>query len=120
MKTIFTYIPIISLLLVLYALEDSILKWMLLIICALLVVLAKYIRTKMKADEIEFDDRVNANISKWSLRSVYLLNAFLVLLLVLDARRLLTINLNNEMLLLYLLLTLYVPFYIVPLIVKKF
>ena len=65
----------------LFILEDSFFKWVILGVVAILSIFAKYKRVKMQQEEIEFDDRVNNNILKWSLRSMFLLNALLIAIL---------------------------------------
>lgn len=120
MKILFTYLPVLSFIFVLFLLDDGILKWALLGFGVVLVALAKMLRVRMKEEEVEFDDRVNANIAKWSLRSIYLLNFILIMLLCLEAASPAAIGLGKETILIYLLATLFIPFYIIPAIVKKF
>jgi hypothetical protein len=120
MRILFTYLPVLSFILVLYLLDGGILKWILLGLGIVLVALAKYMRVRMKEEEVEFDDRVNANIAKWSLRSIYLLNFILIVLLCLEALIPAAIGLGKETILIYLLATLFIPFYIIPVIVKKY
>lgn len=119
MNKLFTYIPIGLLVLVSFGLESSGVKWLLLGIAAIAIVFAKYFRVHMQDEDIEFDERVNANISKWSLRTMILLNAVLILVLLINSKGLLPVELDLKMLLIYLLLTLFIPFYIVPTIIKK-
>ena len=119
MNKMFTYLPFILLFLVLFGLESSGLKLVLLGLLAIVSVFVKYFRVHMQDEDIEFDDRVNANISKWSLRTMIVLNALLILFIFTIYRGLLPIELDLQMLLVYLLLTLYLPFYIVPMILKK-
>ena len=119
MNKLFTYIPIGLLVLVLFGLESSLLKWLLIGIAAVLVAFAKYYRVQMQDEDIEFDERVNANISKWSLRTMIVLNALLILVLFSIHKGLLPMELDIQLLLIYLLLTLFIPFYVVPTIIKK-
>ncbi|WP_397538045.1 hypothetical protein [Rummeliibacillus pycnus] len=120
MTKLFTYIPILFFIIVLEFLDNSLIKWVLLggIVC--LIVFAKYKRSNMQKEEIEFDDRVNANISKWSLRCMFLLNALLVIILFIDNQGFLKIEFEVDLILLYLLSTLFIPFYIVPAIIKHY
>ena len=120
MIKLFTYVPILCFIIVLAFLDSSFIKWILLggIVC--LIVFAKYKRSKMQKEEIEFDDRVNANISKWSLRSMFLLNTLLIIILFIDNQGILKMEFDMEMILLYLLSTLFIPFYIVPAIIKHY
>ncbi|MFJ7734903.1 hypothetical protein ACIQ2D_01075 [Lysinibacillus sp. NPDC097287] len=119
MNKLFTYIPIGLLVLVLFGLESSLLKWLLLGIAAVMIVFAKYFRVQMQDEDIEFDERVNANISKWSLRTMIVLNALLILVLFTVYKGLLPMELDIQLLLMYLLLSLFLPFYVVPAIIKK-
>ncbi|MGG0658223.1 hypothetical protein [Rummeliibacillus pycnus] len=120
MTKLFTYIPILFFIIVLAFLNNSFIKWVLLggIVC--LIVFAKYKRSNMQKEEIEFDDRVNANISKWSLRCMFLLNALLIIILFIDNQGILKMEYDVDMILLYLLSTLFIPFYIVPAIIKHY
>lgn len=118
MKSLFTYLPIAGLLIILFGMEETGAKLFLLVIAIILIVLAKYVRSKRKDEDIEFDDRVNANITKWSLRIVYVMNSALFLLLVFDSKGILDIS--NHFILIYLVLSLFIPFYVTPSILKKF
>ncbi|MEO4055646.1 hypothetical protein [Solibacillus sp. CAU 1738] len=120
MSKLFTYVPLVCFLIVLYVLDSIMLKGILLGIIAPLLFLAKYKRVQMQKEEIEFDDRVNANISKWSLRSLFGLNAVMLLLIATNQQGMFDFNINQEMVLLYLVLTLFIPFYVVPAIVKQY
>ncbi|EAR64910.1 hypothetical protein B14911_19515 [Bacillus sp. NRRL B-14911] len=119
MRILFTYLPVLSFVFVLFLMDDGIFKWTLLVCGIVLVALAKMLRVRMKEEEVEFDDRVNANIAKWSLRSIYLLNFILIVLLCLETASSAAIGLDKETILIYLLATLFIPFYIIPAIVKK-
>ncbi|MCD7034135.1 hypothetical protein LRR81_07805 [Metabacillus sp. GX 13764] len=120
MSKLFTYFPILCFLIILFTLDQSVLKVVLFVIIAILVIIAKYFRKRMDEEEVEYDDRVNANITKWSLRSVYIMNALLFLLFITEKNGLLSLPLNTSFVLIYLLLTLFIPFYIIPSIIKKF
>ena len=118
MKSLFTYFPIACLLIILFGMEGSGAKLFLIVIATILIALAKYVRSNRKVEDIEFDDRVNANITKWSLRIVYVMNLVLFLLLVFESKGILDIS--NHFILIYLVLTLFIPFYVTPTILKKF
>ena len=118
MTRVFTYLPMIGMLLVLFFMEESVLRWVLLVLSIILIVFAKFVRTKQDQDEVEYDDRVNANITKWSLRLMFVFNAVLMLLLLIDSNEILDLSMN--FVLIYLALTLFIPFYIAPLIIKRF
>lgn len=120
MKGLFTYLPAAGLLLILLILEDSILKWVAIVAGAALIAMAKWQRSKMKEEEIEYDDRVNANITKWSLRTLFVMNALLLAWLALDHWAALPVELSADTLTVYVLISLFVPFYIIPAIVKQF
>ena len=118
MKSLFTYFPIACLLIILFGMEGTGAKLFLIVIATILIALAKYVRSKRKVEDIEFDDRVNANITKWSLRIVYVMNSVLFLLLVFESKGFLDIS--NHFILIYLVLSLFIPFYVTPFILKKF
>lgn len=120
MSKLFTYIPIFCFLIVLYFVEHSLTKGVLLAGVICLIVFAKIKRSQLQKDDIEYDDRVNANISKWSLRIVFLLNACLILILFIDKQDIVTLKMSIDMILIYLLITLCIPFYIVPTILKRY
>ncbi|WP_153733292.1 hypothetical protein [Sporosarcina obsidiansis] len=120
MIKLFTYVPILCFIFVLSFLDTSLMKLLLLAGIVCLIIFAKHQRSKIQQEDIEFDDRVNANISKWSLRSMFLLNTLLILILFIDNQGILKLEFNMEMILLYLLLTLFIPFYIVPAIIKHY
>lgn len=87
---------------------------------AVLIAVAKWQRSKMKEEEIQYDDRVNANITKWSLRTLFVMNALLLAWLALDIQGTLPVDLSSATLFVYVLISLFVPFYIIPAIVKQF
>ena len=118
MKSLFTYFPIACLLIILIGMEDRFEKLVLIVIAAILIALAKYVRSKRDNEDIEFDDRVNANITKWSLRIVYVMNSALFILLVFESNGILDISIH--FILIYLVLSLFIPFYVTPSILKKF
>ena len=120
MTRVFTYFPVIGLLLVLFFLQESVLKWALIIFLAGLIVWAKYVRSKQEWDEVEYDDRVNANLTKWSLRLMFVFNSVLLLLLLAKSNGLFGLDIGMDFMVLYLVLTLFIPFYIAPIIIKRF
>ncbi|WP_339176090.1 hypothetical protein MKY51_06805 [Solibacillus sp. FSL R5-0691] len=120
MKKTFTYIPVLCCIGVILFIESTLLKWILLVGIGCLMVLAKYRRSKLMNDEFEFDDRVNANITKWSLRSMFILNTMLIMILVIGSQGVLEWAINIEWILIYLIVTLCIPFYIVPAVIKNF
>ncbi|MDM5227590.1 hypothetical protein QUF73_15520 [Cytobacillus sp. NJ13] len=81
----------------------------------------KWIRIKRKEakEELEYDERVNLNILQSSL---YVYSGSLVLLLsylIVSSQILNNISINIELLTLYLAITLFLGFYIVPSIIKR-
>ncbi|KSU89172.1 hypothetical protein AS180_04035 [Priestia veravalensis] len=120
MSKLFTYFPLICFLIILLGLEESVMKWALLVFMAIGILIAKNSRKNMQSEEVEYDDRVNSNITKWSLRTMYVMNALLFIMLVLENYHISLIKLNINFILIYLLITLFIPFYIIPLIIKKF
>ncbi|MFC7366261.1 MULTISPECIES: hypothetical protein [Bhargavaea] len=120
MKLLFTYLPALGLLLLLLILENLILKWTAIVAGAVLIAAAKWQRSKMKEEEIEYDDRVNGNITKWSLRTLFVMNALLLAMLALDNWGTVPVELSSDTLFVYVLISLFVPFYIIPAIVKRF
>ncbi|MEK4699460.1 hypothetical protein MKX47_07660 [Solibacillus sp. FSL R7-0668] len=119
MTKIFTYIPLVCFLLVFFLMEAMLLKGLLLILMIVLIIFAKYKRSQFEED-VEFDDRVNANITKWSLRTIFILNTVLLALLLLESQGVALLDMNMNYMIAYLLVTLCVPFYIVPAIVKRY
>lgn len=120
MSKLFTYVPIIFFILIILFIDNSFIKWLFIPLILILIIFNKYNRSKIEKEEIEYDDRVNANISKWSLRSMFVLNTVLTLILFLVKQNIIKIDLDIELILLYLLMTLFIPFYIVPAIIKQF
>lgn len=120
MKKLFTYVPIICLIMVILFIDSTWMKGILLVGISVLIVFAKFKRNKLQQEEIVTDDRVNANISKWSLRSMFGLNTLLIVILFVDNQGIFKLNFNMEMILVYLLITLCIPFYIVPAVLKHY
>jgi hypothetical protein len=52
MKSLFTYFPIACLLIILFGMEETGAKLFLIVIATILIVLAKYVRSKRKDDEV--------------------------------------------------------------------
>lgn len=120
MSKLLSYIPLVVLLLAVILLDSSLLKWGLCALLATLVVVSKLWRTKTASSEIEYDERVQANVQVWSTRLLFLMNAVLVLWLLGVSQGLVAVELNLELVIGYLLISLFVPFYVVPLVVKRF
>lgn len=120
MNKLFTYIPPILLLLVILLMDSLLIKLIMISLLICLTIYSKYRRSKLEREEVEYDDRVNINISKWSLRIIFTLNTLLILALFLINQNIIKIDLSTEFILFYLLITLFVPFYIVPAIIKHF
>ncbi|MEH6986534.1 hypothetical protein [Cytobacillus firmus] len=81
----------------------------------------KWLRIKRKEakEELEYDERVNLNILQCSL---YVYSGALVLLLsylIISSQILHNISINIELLIWYLVITLFLGFYIVPVIIKR-
>lgn len=120
MKKVFAYVPVLLLLLVLLLMDQSVMKWFLLVSISCLVAYSKYKRNKIQKEEIEYDDRVNANITRWSLRLMFAFNTMLIIILLIGHQEMLKVDFNIEMILGYLLLTLFIPFYVAPAIIKRY
>lgn len=120
MKNLFTYVPIVCLLMIIYFIDDASTRLILLVGMGVLAVFAKFKRSKLQEEDIVTDDRVNANISKWSLRIMFILNTLLIVILFIDNQGIFQLNFSMEMILVYLLMTLCIPFYIVPTVSKYY
>lgn len=120
MSKVFTYFPLICLPLILFTLEESVIKWVLLVLIAVGILIAKKLRKNIQSEEVEYDDRINANITKWSLRFMFIMNALLFIMLVMEINDVSPIDFDANFILSYLLISLFIPFYIVPSIIKKF
>ncbi|XBH23073.1 hypothetical protein V5R04_07660 [Jonesiaceae bacterium BS-20] len=81
---------------------------------------SKLWRVKTASLAIEYDERVNANIQAWSVRTLFVMNAVLVLGLLLASQSSVEVELNVQLIIGYLLVSLFVPFYVVPMVVKRF
>lgn len=120
MKKAFTYLPVLIFIILLIFMENSLLKGLLSGVVIVLIVVAKYKRNKISVEYTEFDDRVIINISKWSLRFMFLSNFLLILILTFVSQGNMDKSKYIDLILFYLLLTLFIPFYIIPTIVKKY
>lgn len=116
MKKTFTYLPVLIFIIILIFIENSLLKGILSGVVIFLIAVSKYKRSKINEEYIEFDDRVNINISKWSLRFMFLSNLLLTLFLIFASQG----SIDKDFIIFYLLLTLFIPFYIIPTIIKKY
>lgn len=120
MKKLFTYLPVLVFIIILIFIENLPLKAFLSIGVISLMIAAKYKRSKLNQEDIEFDDRVNANISKWSLRFIFFANLLLVFILIFFNHIAVGKTLYLEFVIVYLLFTLFIPFYIIPTIIKQY
>lgn len=120
MKKILTYVPAIAFTAIVFRLEQS--KWLFLfvLIFAGLMVFAKYRRKQLNEGTIAYDERIHTNITKWSLRSMYGLNVLLLLILLLKEQQVLTFAFPLSSVIIYLLISLFIPFYCIPMIIKYF
>ncbi|MEM5568998.1 hypothetical protein AAF695_09670 [Aerococcus viridans] len=118
MKKTFTYLPVLIFIIILIFIENSLLKGILSGVVIFLIAVSKYKRSKINEEYIEFDDRVNINISKWSLRFMFLSNLLLTLFLIFASAS--QGSIDKDFIIFYLLLTLFIPFYIIPTIIKKY
>lgn len=116
MKKTFTYLPVLIFIIILIFIKNSLLKSILSGVVIFLIAVSKYKRSKINEEYIEFDDRVNINISKWSLRFMFLSNLLLTLFLIFASQG----SIDKDFIIFYLLLTLFIPFYIIPTIIKKY
>lgn len=120
MKKSLTYVPVLLFLFILFMMKENIFTTILLIGIASLMILAKYQRQEIKKEENEYDDRVNQNITKWSLRSLYACNSLLILTLFLQQQEIIHVPIQMEGLILFLIISLCLPFYLIPAIIKHF
>lgn len=97
MKNLFTYVPIVCLLMIIYFIDDASTRLILLVGMGVLAVFAKFKRSKLQEEDIVTDDRVNANISKWSLRIMFILNTLLIVILFIDNQGIFQLNFSMEM-----------------------
>lgn len=64
--------------------------------------------------------RSGADCCRQGLRTLYVMNALLLAWLALDIQGVLSVELSADTLFVYVLISLFVPFYIIPAIVKRF
>ena len=69
MKKTLTYVPIILIVITLRFVGDSLLAKIFLGFLLAIAVFAKYIRNQLSEQEVEYDERIEANITKWSLKT---------------------------------------------------
>lgn len=81
----------------------------------------KWIRIKKQEanDEIEFDERVNNNIKKYSLQAFSICNLLLLVYLLFSSQILKTDKIDVNYLILYLSTTFVFAFYIIPALASK-
>lgn len=120
MKKLFTYIPVAIFVMVLIFLDDPLLKNLLAVALIFLIIISKYTRNKISQEEIEFDDRVNTNITKWSLKFMFFSNLLLILILLFTNQSIIEVGKYIDFIIFYLVLTLSVPFYLLPTIIKRY
>lgn len=120
MKNLLYYVPSLLTVLVIFLLEESLMKWILLSVLALSVVISKFKRSKLSSDEVEYDERVNTNIRYWSFGFLAITNVLLIVYLLLVSQSFISEWMTIEYMMIYLSVSLLVSFYIVPSVVKKF
>lgn len=119
MKRVTIYTFIIFLFILVYFVNNLYLKVVLLIAASLLILITKYISNKSTPKtEIFFDERIEFNIYKWSTKILCVLNFFLFLALFLSDQFDFIPEFSTELFLVYLLISMCFPFYILPTILK--
>ena len=101
-------------------LEEGLAKWLLLAVLILSVVIAKYKRSMLVSEEVEYDDRVNTNIRYWSFGFLVTMNALLIVYLMLVSRSVINELISTDYMMIYLSVTLLIALYVVPSIAKRF
>ncbi|KAB8133617.1 hypothetical protein F9U64_11970 [Gracilibacillus oryzae] len=114
------YLPALLTLAVIIVVDESWLKVLLLIVLSATVIVSKYKRRQLSSNEIEYDERVNTNIQKYSFGFMVIMNALLICYFILVSKFGMNEWLTNDLLLVYLSTTLIIPIYIIPSIAKKF
>lgn len=114
------YLPALLTLIVVVVVEESWLKILLLLALSISVLFSKYKRKQLEADEIEYDERVTANIRKYSFSFIVIMNALLIFYFILVSTFGMNDWLTNDYLLMYLAVSILIPIYIIPSIAKKF
>jgi hypothetical protein len=98
-------------------------QWQLGIIAGLAVGVgsAKWIRVKRQdvKNEIEYDERINANIREYSFQTFSISNLLLLVYLIVSDQILNVHSVKASYLIIYLALTFIVAYYIVPLLARK-
>lgn len=119
MSKVLTYVPSLLAIVVVVMLDDGLSKWILLAILAISILIAKNKRSKWQLDEVEYDDRVNINIRYWSFGFLVITNALLIVYLLFVSQSLMTAWLTTDYMLIYLVASLLISFYVIPSIAKK-
>lgn len=120
MRKLVYYLPSLLTVIVIFNLNEGWLKWLLLIVLAISVVIAKYKRTKLNAEEVEYDERVNTNIRYWSFGFLVVTNALLIMYLMLVSQSIINEFITIDYMMIYLSASLLIALYVVPSIAKKF
>lgn len=121
MKKITIYTFIIFLFIIVYLVNNLYLKVVLLIATSLFILINKYKSNKLTPKtEVFFDERIEFNIYKWSTKILCALNFFLILILFLSNQFNFIPTFTTEFLLVYLLISICVPFYILPAVLKHY
>jgi hypothetical protein len=98
-------------------------QWQLGIIAGLAVGVgsAKWIRVKRKdvKNEIEYDERINANIREYSFQTFSISNLLLLVYLIISDQIINVHSVKASYLIIYLALTFIVAYYIVPLLARR-
>lgn len=120
MKKMISYLPIVALLFALRLMDDSLLSKIMIGLLIGIALYAKYQRKRITGNDVEYDERIEANLTKWSLRTTYFLNALLLAILFMQKSQLFSFEININTLILYIIMTLAIPFYVIPTIIKQF
>lgn len=120
MKNLQTYIPIMLLVIIFYYMNDFLFGKIIIGALFIISLIAKFKRKQQVKKEVEYDERIEANITKWSLKTLYFLNSLLMVLLLIDQAQLFSLTLNRSFVLIYLAVSFVISFYIIPMINKKF
>lgn len=82
---------------------------------------AKWLRVKKQesSDEVEYDERVNINIKQASLQTFSISNLLLFVYLLFSEQILNEYTIKTGYLLIYLIITFILSYYLIPIIVKK-
>lgn len=120
MKKMLTYVPafLFSLLLLITKPSGIIVAGFVFLV--VLVMIAKYSRSQQEKENLVFDERVQRNTTTWRLRTMYGLNSLLLLILLLNEQGSLTVDISINGIMIYLMFTLLIPFYVIPTIIDYF